>query len=56
MLTVLLCAAVGLSLISGSVWLVAITLSALLIKLYPVLLVLVAAGGGAFLLFHYLRR
>ena len=56
MLTLLLLAAVGLSLLSGNVWLVAITVSALLIWLHPVLLVLVAAGLGGFLLFHYLRR
>ena len=54
--TLLLFAAVGLSLISGSVWLVAITISALLINLYPALLVLAAAGCGAFFLIRYLRR
>jgi hypothetical protein len=56
LLTFLLLLAVGLSFVSGSVWLVSITLSALLIKLYPVLLVLAAAGCGAFLLIRYLRR
>ncbi|PLW68269.1 hypothetical protein C0039_13145 [Pseudohalioglobus lutimaris] len=55
LLTLLLFLAVGLSFVSGSVWLVSITLSALLIKLYPVLLALAVVGCGVFLLIHYLR-
>ena len=56
MTTLLLCLAVGLSLISGSIWLVAFTLTALLVQLYPVLLVLVIAAGGAFLFMYYRKR
>lgn len=56
LLTFLLLLAAVLSFVSGSVWLVSITLSALLIKLYPVLLVLAGAGCGAFFLIRYLRR
>ena len=56
LLTLLLFLAVGLSFISGSAWLVSFTLTALLINLYPALLVLVAGGCGVFLIIRYLRR
>jgi hypothetical protein len=56
LLTALLFLAAALSFISDSPWLISIALTALLVKLYPVLLVLLAAGGGGFLLLKYLKR
>ena len=54
--TLLLILAVGLSLLSGNVKLVLITLTALLAWQSPVLIVLAVAGCGAFFLIRYLRR
>jgi Ca2+/Na+ antiporter len=54
--TLLLILAVGLSVISGSIKMVSLSLSALLAWLYPVLLVLVAVGCAAYFFVRYLRR
>ena len=51
MLTLLLFLAVGLSLVSGSAWLICFSLTLLAIKLYPIILVLLVAGGVGFLFF-----
>jgi hypothetical protein len=56
LLTLLLFLAVALSLVSGSLLLIAITLTVLMVKLYPALLVLVVAACGAFFLIQYLKR
>jgi hypothetical protein len=48
LLTLLLFLAVGLSFVSGSVWLVSITITALVIKIYPTVLLLLAFMAVAF--------
>ncbi|MEH6517804.1 MAG: hypothetical protein V7742_14055 [Halioglobus sp.] len=48
LLTLLLCLAVGLSFISGSLLLVAISVTALVIKIYPTVLLLLAFMAVAF--------
>jgi hypothetical protein len=51
LLELLLFFAVALSFISGSFWLIAIALIALAVKLFPMLLILLVAGGLGFLFF-----
>jgi hypothetical protein len=51
LLTLLLFLAVALSLVSGSLWLICFSLILLAIKLYPIILVLLVAGGVGFLFF-----
>jgi hypothetical protein len=56
LLTVLLFLAVVLSFISGSIWLVLLTVAALAIKIYPVVLLLIAFLVTAFLTYKYWRH
>ena len=57
MLSLLLIAAVVLGFLSGSVWFFTAALSALLIKMFPILLVVIALAGGAVLAFrHYFNK
>ncbi len=57
MLSLLLVAAVILGFISGSVWLFTAALGVLMVKMFPILLVAIAIGGGGLLAFkHYYRN
>jgi hypothetical protein len=57
MLSLLLVAAVILGFISGSVWFFTAALSALMIKMFPILLVVIALAGGAVLAVrHYFNK
>jgi hypothetical protein len=57
MLSILIFAAVVLGFFTGSLWLFTAALSALVLKTFPILLVLVALSAAAFLIFrHYYRR
>ena len=53
MLSLLLIAAVVLGFLSGSVWFFTAALSALMIKMFPILLVVIALVGGGVLAFRY---
>jgi len=56
MLSLLLITAVVLGFLSGSIWLFTAALGALMVKMFPVLLVLLAIGAAAFLAFNYYRK
>jgi hypothetical protein len=53
MLSLLLIAAVVLGFLSGSIWLFTAALGALMVKMFPVLLIAIAITGGAALAFKY---
>jgi hypothetical protein len=53
MLSLLLVAAVILGFLSGSLWLFAAAVSVLAIKMFPILLVVIALAGGAVLAVRY---
>ena len=53
MLSLLLLTAVVLGFLSGSIWLFTAALGALMVKMFPVLLILLAIGVAAFLAFKY---
>jgi hypothetical protein len=55
--TLLLVLAVVLGFLSGSIWLFTAAVGALMIKMFPILLVLLVLAGAAFLVFkHYYRK
>ena len=57
MLTVALVVALALGFVSGSIWLFTAAVGALMVKMFPILLVLLALGGAGFLAFkHYYRK
>ncbi len=57
MLTLLLVFAVVLGFLSGSIWIFTAAVGALMVKMFPILLVLLALGAAAFLAFkHYYRK
>ena len=57
MFTLALLAATGLGFLSGSIWLFSAAIAALMVKLFPVLLIAIVIGGGAVLAFKfYFRR
>ncbi len=57
MFTLLILAAVVLGFLSGSIWLFSVAVSALMVKMFPILLVAIAIGGGALLAFkHYIGK
>jgi hypothetical protein len=57
LLTLLLVFAVVLGFVSGSIWLFTAAVGALMVKMFPILLVLLALGAAAFLIFkHYYRK
>jgi hypothetical protein len=53
MLSLLLIAAAALGFLSGSIWLFTAALGALMVKMFPILLVAIAITGGAVLAFKY---
>ncbi len=53
MLSLLLIAAVILGFLSGSIWLFTAALGALMVKMFPILLVAIAIAGGGLLAFKY---
>lgn len=53
MLSLLLIVTVILGFLSGSIWLFAAAIGVLAIKMFPILLVVIAIGGGAVLIFKY---
>ena len=55
MLTLALVVAVVLGFVSGSLWLFAAAVSALMVKIFPILLVFLAIAGIGFLAFKYFR-
>jgi len=57
MLSLLILAALFLGFFTGSLWLFTAAISALVLKTFPILLLLLAISGAAFLVFrHYYRR
>lgn len=57
MLTLALVFAVVLGFVSGSIWLFTAAVGALMVKIFPIFLVLLVLGAAAFLAFkHYYRR
>lgn len=57
MLSLLLMAAVFLGFLSGSIWLFTAALGALMVKMFPILLVAIAIAGGGLLAFkYYIKR
>ncbi len=53
MLTLLLTLAVVLGFLSGSLWLFGIAITALTVKMFPLMLIAIVIGGGAILAFKY---
>jgi len=53
MLTLFLTLAVVLGFLSGSLWLFGIAVTALTVKIFPILLIAIAIGSGAILAFKY---
>lgn len=56
MLTLLLVLAVVLGFVSGSIWLFTAAVGALMVNMFPILLVLLALVAAAFLIFKYYYR
>ena len=56
MLSLLLFAAVVLGFMSGSLWFFTVAISALLMKMYPVLVLLAALIGLSYLAYRYYER
>ena len=56
MFTLLLVLAVVLGFLSGSIWLFSAAVGALMVKMFPILLVLLVLAGAAFLAFKYFYR
>ncbi|TCO73694.1 hypothetical protein [Chromatocurvus halotolerans] len=56
MLSLLLFAAVVLGFMSGSLWFFTVAFSALLMSMYPVLVLLAALGGLSYLAYRYYER
>lgn len=56
MLSLLFMSAVGLGCLSGSIWLFTAVIRALLAKLFPLLLMLLAIGGSGILAFNHYRK
>ncbi|MBK6510928.1 MAG: hypothetical protein IPG06_16775 [Haliea sp.] len=56
LLTLLLVLAVVLGFISGSIWLFTAAVGALMVNMFPILLVLLALVAAAFLIFKYYYR
>ena len=55
MLTVALVIAVALGFVSGSLWLFSAAVGALMVKMFPILLVFLAIAGIGFLAFKFYR-
>jgi hypothetical protein len=56
MLTLALVTAVVLGFVSGSIWLFTAAIGALMVKMFPILLVFLAIVGIGFLAFNYFNK